>query len=519
MDAGLPRPGETASDKIGAVNRAMSPVRGPRACILHIGEALRSTMKNRTENVTTEKNVNAMGSTVKKISENPLGTRPIPGLLLSLAVPSVIANLVNALYNVVDQIFIGHVVGYLGNAATNIAFPITTVCLAIGLMTGLGSAAGFNLTLGARRPEEARAIAGTAFSSLLICGAAICILIRLSLRPLMSAFGATENILSYAMEYSSITSLGVPFLLFSIGTNPIVRGDGSPKYSMFSLVTGALLNIVLDAFFMLVLDMGIAGAAWATVVSQAVSACMLALYFRRFRNVRFSAKDFIPRWKCVRRIVSLGFASFIFQSSMVVVQVTVNNLLRIYGALSIYGSDVTIAVAGILAKINTIFLAVVIGVVQGAQPICSFNYGAEKYGRVKAAVRLLLKVTGMISVAAFILIQSFPRHIISLFGDGSEEYFAFAALYARSFMACIFLNGMQISASTFFPSIGKAGKGAVISLSKQLVILLPILFLFSHFWGLYGIIFAAPATDLLTFILASCFLHRELKSMPDTPDD
>ena len=447
--------------------------------------------------------------------ENPLGTRPIPELLLSLAVPSVIANLVNALYNIVDQIFIGHTVGYLGNAATNIAFPLTTVCMAIGVMTGLGSASGFNLLLGAGRPEEAKRIAGTAFSSLLICGVVLCVLVRAFLRPLMVTFGATESILEYAMEYTSITSVGIPFLLFSIGTNPLVRGDGSAAYSMIALVTGAVLNVILDALFMLVLHKGIAGAAWATVISQMVSASVLALYFRRFKNVRFSAEDFLPRWSCVRRIVSLGFASFVFQSSTVLVQVTINNLLRTYGALSVYGSDVTIAVAGILSKINAIFVSVVIGVVQGSQPICSFNYGAEKYSRVKASVRLLLKVTAGISLTMFVVMQSFPRQIIALFGEGSEEYFAFAVTYVRGFMACVFLNGTQISASTFFPSIGKPGKGAVNSLSKQLLFFLPLLLILSRLMGLNGIILATPLSDGLAFSLSATLLYRELKAMPD----
>lgn len=446
--------------------------------------------------------------------QNPLGTRPIPQVLLSLAVPAVIANLVNAVYNIVDQIFIGNKMGYLGNAATNVAFPLTTICMAIGLMVGLGAAAGYNLSLGKKEPKEAKGIAGTAFTALLICGIIICILVRIFLRPLMVAFGATEDILFYAMEYSGITSFGMPFLLFSMGTNPLVRGDGNARYSMATIVTGAILNIILDYTFMYVFDWGIAGAAWATVIGQIVSAVLLMLYFPKFQNVKFEAADFIPKGKYIMQICKLGFASFAFQSSMLVVQIVLNNLLRTYGAQSVYGSEITIAVAGIMQKINAIFVAVVIGVVQGSQPICSYNYGARKYARVHMAVRLLLISTTVLSTVIFILIQCFPRQIMGLFGEGTEEYFEFAVLYARGFTAVMFLNGIQTSCTTFFPSIGKAWKGSVISLSKQIVLLVPFLILFARWMGLNGIILAAPVSDALAFIIAALFLYFEMRHMP-----
>jgi Na+-driven multidrug efflux pump len=449
-----------------------------------------------------------------EVKTNPMGEKSIPRLLASLAIPAVIANLVNALYNIVDQVFIGHIVGYLGNAATNIAFPLTTICLAIGLMTGIGTAAGYNLSLGRKDSHSARRFVGTACSTLIIAGIVICVLVRIFLKPLMIAFGATDSILEYVLEYAGITSLGIPFLLFSTGSNPIVRGDGSSTYSMVSIVSGGILNIILDALFMYKFSMGIAGAAWATVISQIVSALMLAGYFFRFKNVKFKANDFIPRGKYSLGLSKLGFSSFAFQSSMLVIQITLNNLLKKYGAASIYGSDVTIAVAGILQKINMIFLAFVIGIVQGAQPICSFNYGAEKFLRVRKTVRLSVIVTTVISVIMFVVMQSFPRQIVSIFGSGSEEYFEFASFYARGLFACVFLNGVQIFSSTFFSAIGKPGKGTLIALSKQLVILWTLLMVLPLFFGLKGIVYAAPITDTLTFILATSFMVFELKKMP-----
>ena len=453
-----------------------------------------------------------MENTVKE--QNPLGYKPVSKLLASLAIPAVVANLVNALYNIVDQIFIGQGVGYLGNAATNIAFPIVTICLAIGLMIGVGSAANFNLELGRKNPDKAKHVAGTAASLLVIIGVLLYIIILIFLKPMMIAFGATDNILDYAMEYTGITSFGVPFLLFSIGANPLVRADGSPKYSMMSIIIGAVLNAILDPIFMFVFGMGIAGAAWATVISQIISALVLTLYFPKFKTVKFEWKDFIPQFSAMKIIVSLGISSFIFQFSTMIIQITTNNLLKIYGESSIYGSDIPIAVAGIVAKINVIFIAVVIGIVQGAQPIFSYNYGAKNYGRVRQTMRLLLKVTITISSLIFVVFQVFPVQMISLFGSGSDLYFQFGVKYMRVFLFFMFINGVQIGASTFFPSIGKAVKGVIISLMKQIAVLLPLLIILPKFMGVDGIMFATPVTDFISFIVAVVFLVYEFKKMP-----
>jgi MATE efflux family protein len=446
--------------------------------------------------------------------ENPLGYRPVKKLLTSMAVPAVVANLVNALYNIVDQVFIGQGVGYLGNAATNIAFPIVTICLAIGLMIGIGSAANFNLELGRKNPDKAKHAAGTAAGMLIIIGILLCIIILIFLRPMMIAFGATEKILDYAMEYTGITSFGVPFLLFSIGTNPLVRADRSPKYSMIAIVIGAILNTILDPVFMFIFNMGIAGAAWATVISQIVSALLLLGYFTRFKSVKFELKDFIPKFSAVKIIISLGIASFIFQFSTMIIQIMTNNLLKIYGNMSVYGSDIPIAVAGIVSKVNVIFIAVVIGIVQGTQPIFSYNYGAKNYKRVRETMRILLRVTLLVSTITFIIFQTFPAQIISLFGSGSELYFKFAVKYMRVFLMFMFINGIQIVGSTFFPSIGKAVKGVIISLMKQILVLLPLLIILPMFMGVNGIMYATPVTDFISFAVAVIFLIYEFRKMP-----
>ena len=445
---------------------------------------------------------------------NPLSYKPVGNLLKSLAIPAIIANLVNALYNVVDQIFIGQGIGYLGKAATNIAFPITTMCLAIGLTLGIGGASNFNLELGKGYPEKSKHTAGTAASTLIIIGIILCITVRFFLEPLMIGFGATDKILEYSMEYTGITSYGIPFLLFSIGVNPLVRADGNAKYSMIAIVTGAILNTILDPLFMFMYNWGIAGAAWATVISQIISALLLLIYFPRFKSVKFSLNDFIPQLHYLKRIVSLGFASFIYQFSNMIILVTTNNLLKIYGKNSIYGSDIPIAVFGIVMKINVIFIAIVLGLVQGAQPIFGFNYGAKNYHRVRETMRLLLKVTVSIATILFIIFQVFPKQIISLFGEGDKLYFEFAIKYMRIFLLFISLNSIQISIATFFPSIGKAIKGAIVSLTKQIIVLFPLLLTLPKFFGVEGVIYATPLTDLIAFTVAIIFLINEFKHMP-----
>ena len=433
--------------------------------------------------------------------ENPLGIKPIKKLLISFAWPAITANIINALYSIVDQIFIGQGVGYLGNAATNIAFPITTICLALGLMIGIGAAANFNLELGRGNPEKAKAVVGTSVTSLFIIGVILTILIHIFLEPLMYAFGSTDEILPYAKTFASISSLGIPFLLLSISTNPMVRSDNSPKYSMYAIVLGAVLNIILNPIFIFGFGWGIAGSAWATVISQFISAAILLL-------------DFIPKFSLLKISIALGMTSFVFQGSSMIIQIVTNNLLNTYGSQSIYGNDIPIAVAGIVAKVNIIFVSIIIGLVQGAQPIFGFNYGAKDYNRVRETMHYMMKYAIIISVVFFAIFELFPKQIVAAFGNGNELYFEFAVRYMRFFLLFTFINGIHISSSTFFSAIGKPKIGVTVALTKQMIILLPMLLTLSHFFGIDGIIYATPITDICAFSVSLFFLTREFRRMP-----
>ena len=442
--------------------------------------------------------------------ENPMGTQPIKKLLMQLAIPAMIANVVNALYNIVDQIFIGQGVGYLGNAATNIAFPITTICLALGLMTGVGAASNFNLELGRKEVEKARRIAGTAVVQLIVMGIAVCLFVQIFLSPLMQLFGATDQIFDYAMEYSRITAYGIPFFLFSTGFNPLVRSDGRATFSMMAIIAGAVLNTVLDPIFIFVFQMGIAGAAWATVISQMVSALLLFAYIPKFRSVKFQWEDFIPHMKQVEAIAALGLTSFIFQISALIVQIVSNNLLKTYGAMSIYGSEIPIAVGGIVAKVFVIFIALIIGMTQGVQPIVGYNYGAKYYERVRQTIFLALKIGFGLSFVTWAVFEIFPLQIIQLFGNGNDLYFEFGIRYMRFFMLFTLINGITILITTFFPAIGKAKTGAFLSLARQLLILLPVMLLMTYIFGVEGMMFATPVSDVISLVLCLFFFKREL---------
>ena len=476
-------------------------------------------------------------------TENPLGTKPLGRLLFSLAVPTAIANVINALYNIVDQIFIGQGVGTMGNAATSVSFPLTTICLALGLMMGLGGAAGFNLELGLssayaqgssnRRVHEDRAkeIVAASVSAMTIGGIIILFLVRVFLTPMLMLFGATSQIMPYASEYAGITSWGIPFLIFLTGTNPIIRADRSPRYSMVAVIAGAVLNIILDPLFIFQFGWGIAGAAWATVISQIVSAVILGAYFPRFKSVHFELMDFIPGasqgaagraasivtyLKTVLHVCKLGFNSLIFQSSNLLVQVVMNNMLRIYGEASVYGAEMPIAVAGIVMKINIIFVSLMIGLISGAQPICSYNYGAGKYSRVRGTVKLFMIWALIIGTFSWSMFQLFPGQIISLFGTGGRDelYFQYAERFMRVFLFFVFLNGMQICSATFFPSIGKPARGAFLSFTKQILIFIPLLIILPRIYGLDGVMYAEPLTDIISFLIAILFLAHEMKIMP-----
>ena len=448
---------------------------------------------------------------------NPLGSAPIGRLLPQFAIPSIIAFLVSSLYNIVDQIFIGQGVGYLGNAATTVAFPFTTISTALALLMGIGTAANFNLSLGAGNQDRARQVAGTGLACLALLGLGLGSVALAFRRPLLLLFGATPDVLPYALTYTSITALGLPMLTFITGCSNLIRADGSPAYSMLCTLSGAVLNTVLDYLFIFPLGMGVAGGALATVLGQALSLAMTLGYLlrTRLRMVVLTAADLRPQWALFRAVCSLGMAGFFNQIAMLLVQIVLNNTLTYYGSLSQYGRDIPLACSGVVSKVNMLVLGCVIGIAQGCQPIFSFNYGARQYSRVKQAYWKAAAAGTLICCGAFVCFQLFPRQIISLFGPGSEEYFQFAERFFRVYMFMTLANALQPITATFFTSIGKARRGMMISLTRQVLFLIPLLLLFSRLWGIEGTLYAGPIADGAAVVVALTITLREMKRMPN----
>ena len=446
-------------------------------------------------------------------AENPLGIAPVGGLIRKFAIPAIISMLVSAMYNIVDQIFIGQGVGMLGNAATNVAFPVTTIATALALLLGIGGASNYNLEMGAGREKKASGIAGTALSSLVISGAVLCVIVLLFLKPLLTLFGATKDVMPYAVDYTGITALGLPFYILSVGGNHVVRADRSPTYSMACVTAGAVINTILDPLFIFGFGWGIKGAAWATVIGQVVSGILVVVYFWKFRKMYLEKSMLKPKFSYLKAVAALGLASCINQIAMALVQIVLNNILRYYGAASIYGSDIPIACVGVISKVNQVFMAICIGISQGCQPIWGFNYGAEKYSRVSQTYRYSVTACTIIATGFFLCFQLFPHQIVGIFGTGSDLYFQFAERYLKIYMFMTFANGIQPMSSGFFTSIGKAKLGVVMSLTRQVLFLLPLIVLFPLFMGIDGVMYAGPIADAAAFALAIIFARRELMKM------
>ena len=445
--------------------------------------------------------------------ENILGKEKIGKLIKKFSIPCIISMLVNSLYNIVDQIFIGQGVGYLGNGATNVVFPLVMIGLAFSLMFGDGASAYLSLKLGEKKKKEAETGIGNGIMLSTIVSILFCAVTLIFLPQFLKIFGCTENLKSYAMAYGSIIAIGFPFSMIGTTLNSIIRADGSPKYSMFSMVSGAILNTILDPIFIFVFHKGVEGAAIATVISQILTFILNVAYVKKFKSIKLTKESLKLKVNVCKKIVMLGISSFITQMSIVCVMTAENNLLGKYGADSKYGAEIPITVLGIVMKINQILNSIIIGIAAGSQPILGYNYGAKKYDRVKKTLKIVLGSSVVISAIAFILFQTIPDKLILIFGSGDENYMEFACLAFRTYLLLCIFNGVQIPSGIFFQAIGKSVKSAVLSLSRQILFLIPAMVTFGKLRGIDGILYAGPFADGLAFLIASTLLILEVKHL------
>ena len=445
--------------------------------------------------------------------ENILGKEKISKLIKKFSIPCIISLLVNSLYNIVDQIFIGQGVGYLGNGATNVVFPLVMIGLAFSLMFGDGASAYLSLKLGEKKKDEAKIGIGNGIALCVIVSVVFCAVTLIFLPVFLKIFGCTDNLRDYAMTYGRIIAIGFPFSMIGTTLNSIIRADGSPKYSMASMLAGAILNTILDPIFIFVFHKGVAGAAIATVISQILTFVLNVAYIKRFKSIKLDKDSIKLRSNVCKKVSALGISSFITQMSIVCVMTAENNLLGKAGAESKFGAEIPITVLGIVMKISQILNSIIIGIAAGSQPIFGYNYGAKKYDRVKQALKIVLGSSLVISTIAFILFQTIPDKLIAIFGSGDENYMEFACLAFRTYLFLCIFNGIQIPSGIFFQAIGKSTKSAILSLSRQIVILIPSMIILSHIFGLMGVLYAGPVADGIAFILAAILLIREVKHL------
>lgn len=447
--------------------------------------------------------------------ENELAIRPVGNLVAKFAIPSVVSLTVTALYNIVDQIFIGNKIGYLGNGATNVVFPITAIAHGLAMLVGCGCAAYMNLCLGKGRQKDADRGVGNSVVMLLLLSIVLPLFSEIFLSPLLRLFGGTSAILPYAREYGRIIIAGFPFVIMYTGFNQTIRADGNPKMAMTSMFSGAIINVVLDAWFMYGLEMGIKGAAWATIIGQGVSFFISLIYMFKLKNIFLNKSCFILRGHTIGRVCAIGVSSFITQAEIVILTAVMNNVLVKYGAMSKYGEDIPMTAIGIVMKVNSVLTNIIAGIAIGGQPIISFNYGAKKFNRVKETFKILTVSAVIVSGIAFLCFQLIPKTISGIFGNESELYTEFAVKGFRIYLMCVILIAFTNVAGVFIQSIGKPVKSSILSLSRQLVFLIPLILIFSYIWGVEGALWAGPVADSLAFILAVVFTMMEFRNMKD----
>ena len=419
--------------------------------------------------------------------------------------------LISSFYNIVDQIFIGNSeLGYLGNAATGVSFPILCIANAFAWCIGDGAASFLSICAGRNDGENAHKCVGTGITVttlISLCLMAVCLIWA---QPLMSLFGASAQTLSMAVDYFRIIVLFFPCYLLMNVTNSMIRADGSPAYAMAAMLIGAVVNIALDPLFIFVFKWGIVGAAWATVIGQVLSFLVCMLYFLRPKTFRLTLKSFLPDQKVLSTVVALGGSTFITQLSIVVLSLVSNMTLAKYGAMSVYGPDIPISVFNIQTKVYTIVSNIVVGVVLGGQPVFGYNYGAGNMQRVRQAYRLVLRITLLVGFLAVALFELWPQGVIRIFGAGDGLYMDFSVKTFRIYLSLTVVTCLVKMTSVFFQAIGKPGHAMLTSLVRDILCFTPLALLLPYLLeqnapgsGIYGILYAAPISDLaaLTAIL------------------
>lgn len=441
-----------------------------------------------------------MGAEVST-QEERLVSGPVWSVIWEYGIPCAMITVINALYNIVDQVFIGQGVGYLGTAATNVIFPLSTIGLSIGLLVGSGCAAMFSLLLGRGERRRAAQCMGNAVTMILLLGAAFTAVTLLLLPKIVVWFGAVPSVYDYAMDYGRVICFGFAFYLSSIALGNMLRADGRPKTATISTLTGCIINCVLDPIFIFVFHWGVKGAAWATFIGQSVPFLMTLIAILRLRMAKLEARDLILEPRLCLQIVSHGLVDAVLNLSITVLYFINNNLLVDYGALSVYGSEIPLAACGIMQKFNHIITSVATGMGQGAQPVIGYAYGQGNYARVKRAVRFTLAQGVVIGVVLEGVILIFADKLLLLFGEESALYMEFGVKCFRVFLSLAFLFAIQTTVSSIFMALGKAARGAALSCVRNVVLPGGAGLLLCPVIGVEGVLLEGPISGALALLL------------------
>lgn len=452
------------------------------------------------------------------MKELNLGKDKINKLILSFSIPCVISMLINSIYNIVDQIFIGKGVGTLGNAATNVIFPLIIIFNAVAGLIGNGAAANLSLKLGEKNKKAAAKSIGQAVSLTIILSIVISGIAYIFLPQLVYLFGCTESVYKYAVDYGRIIVIGAPFMLIYSSFSSIIRADGSPKYSMIMLVIGAIINIILDPIFIFGFDMGVKGGALATIIGQIVSFVIAIIYLFKIKSVKLTKNDF-KLDKDAFRILALGISSFITQATILVLFIFMNNILTKLGANTKFGADIPLSVYGVISKINSLYISTVLGISIGSQPIIGFNYGAGNKFRVKETIRKVLIINFIIGIIFNLLFVLFPKQITGIFISSNDVsynlFMEFAVLMCHSFLLVISLNALEMTTSIVIQSLGNVVKSTAVTFIRQIILLIPISLILAFVFnkGIYGVLYAGCIADVLCFIITIFIIKSEYKKL------
>ena len=458
-----------------------------------------------------------------------LGREPVGRLMKKYAVPCIISLLVGALYNIVDQIFIANAsyLGSYGNAANTVVFPLTVIALAIAVMIGDGCCAFVSLSLGKGEPDKARKSVGNSVLMTIVSGLILCVIYLIFSDGIIAMFGGTvnEETFRHSKEYFFYISLGIPFYMFGQAMNPVIRADGSPKFAMISTLAGAVLNMILDPIFIFVFRWGMMGAAVATVIGQIVTAVLAIWYLCNMKLVKPSKADFKPESAIIRKTLTLGLTSFLSQISLVAAMAAINNMIRKYGAMdSIFGQDqyaqIPMAVVGIVMKFFQIVISIVVGMAAGCIPIVGFNMGAGLKTRVRELFSKLLAAEATVGAVALVFVEFFPRQLIGIFGAANESsYYTDFAIHAFRIYLCMMIFACVNKACfIFLQAMGKAVESTALSMIREIVFGVGFALVLPIFFGLDGVLYSMPVSDILTFAVALFLIIRTYKELSADTD-